>query len=139
MPSPRTILILAWMPFFVRKAVCWSRLFCDPFRGKRTMRMVSVTSVERFGKVAGWSNWGILVEFHPLTVSFGAIARKPAAVGDRVDARELLGMTIVFDHDVVDGRPVAISSVGCESGWKAHAAWSRWLKLTIDSGLHDRL
>lgn len=48
------------------------------------------------------------MEFHPLTVALGAIARKPAVVGDRVEARDFLGMTIVFDHDVVDGAPVAM-------------------------------
>ena len=42
-------------------------------------------------------------------MALGAIARKPAVVGDRVEAREFLGMTIVFDQDVVDGAPVAMS------------------------------
>ena len=51
---------------------------------------------------------GIPVEFHPLTVALGAIARKPGVVRDRVKARDFLGMTIVFDHDVVDGTPVAM-------------------------------
>jgi len=41
-------------------------------------------------------------------VALGAIARKPAVIGDHVEAREFLEMTIVFDHDVVDGAPVAI-------------------------------
>ena len=105
MPSPRMIRIFASMPFFIRRAVYWNRLFHDPFRVKRTMGTVSVTSVGMFGKVG--SGWGIRVEFHPLTVALGAITRKPAVVGDRVEAREFLGMTIVFDHDVVDGAPVA--------------------------------
>ncbi len=108
MPSPRTIRFFASMPLFVRKAVYWNRLFRDPFRVKRMMGTVSVTSVGMFGKVSGGSSWGIPVEFHPLTVALGAIARKPAVVGDRVEAREFLGMTIVFDHDVVDGAPVAM-------------------------------
>ena len=86
----------------------WNRLFRDPFRVKRTMGTVSVTSVGMFGKVSGGSSWGIPEEFHPLTVALGAVALKPAMVGDRVEAREFLGMTIVFDHDVVDGAPVAM-------------------------------
>ena len=84
----------------------WNRLFRDPFRVKRTMGTVSVTSVGMFGKVSGGSSWGIPVEFHLLTVALGAIARKSAMAEDRVEACEFLGMTVVFDHDVVDGAPV---------------------------------
>ena len=107
-PSPRTIRLFARMPFFVRKALYWNRLFRDPFRVKRTMGTVSVTSVGMFGKVSGGSSWAIPIGFHPLTVALGTIARKPAVVGDRVEAREFLGMTVVFDRDVVDGAPMAM-------------------------------
>ncbi len=58
MPSPRAIRIFASMPFFIWKAVYWNRLFRDPFRVKRTMGTVSVTSVGVFGKVSGGSSWG---------------------------------------------------------------------------------
>ncbi len=108
MPSPRTIWISAKMPFFVRKAMYRNRLFRNPFRVKRTMGTVSVTSVGMFKKVSGGSSWGIPLGFHPLTAALGAIARKPAEVEDRVEAREFLGMTVAFDHDVVDGAPVAM-------------------------------
>lgn len=108
MPSPRTIRVFARMPFFFRRAVYWNRLFHDPFRVKRTMGTVSVTSVGMFGKVGTGLNWGVPIEFHPLTVALGSIARKPGFVADRIEAREFLGMTVVFDHDVVDGAPVAM-------------------------------
>ncbi len=107
MPSPRTIRFFARLPFFIRKVVYWNRLFQDPFRVKRTMGTISVTSVGMFGKVGSGTNWAIPVEFHPLTVALGSTARKPAIVEDRVEPREFLGMTVVFDHDVVDGAPMA--------------------------------
>ena len=75
---------------------------------KRTMGTARVTSVGMFGKVGSGSNWGIPVEFHPLTATLGAIARKPAVVGDRVEPRDFLGLTLVFDHDVIDGAPMAM-------------------------------
>ncbi len=108
MPSARTIRIFASMPFVVRKWLYWNRLFRDPFRVKRTMGTISVTSVGMFGRVGGGSAWGIPVEFHPLTVALGTISRKPAVVGERVEPREFLGMTFVFDHDVIDGAPMAL-------------------------------
>ena len=107
-PSPRALRIFASLPFFIRKALYWNRLLRDPFRMKRTMGTVAVTAVGMFGKVGGGSNWGIPIEFHPLTVALGAIARKPAVVGDRVEPREFLGMTLMFDHDVIDGAPMAL-------------------------------
>lgn len=108
MPSPRTIRIFASLPFALRKVLYWNRLFRDPFRVKRTMGTVSVTSVGMFGKVGGGGGWGIPVEFHPLTVGLGTIARKPGIVGERMEPREFLSMTVVFDHDVVDGAPMAM-------------------------------
>ena len=44
---------------------------------------------------------------HPLVIALGGIARKPGIVGDKVEVREYLGMTVLFDHDVTDGAPVA--------------------------------
>ena len=32
---------------------------------------------------------------------------KPAEVEDRVEPREILDLTIIFDHDVIDGAPAA--------------------------------
>lgn len=75
---------------------------------KGTMGTVAVTAVGMFGKAGGGSNWGIPIEFHPLTVALGAIARKPAVFGERVEPRESLGMTLMFDHDVIDGTPTAM-------------------------------
>jgi len=37
----------------------------------------------------------------------GGISRKPAVVGDRIEPREILHLTVGFDHDVVDGAPAA--------------------------------
>jgi pyruvate/2-oxoglutarate dehydrogenase complex dihydrolipoamide acyltransferase (E2) component len=95
------------LPFFVRKALYWDRLLHDPFRMKRQMGTVAVTAVGMFADVGSGSNWGIPIEFHPLTVALGAITRKPAIVGERVEPREFLGMTLMFDHDVIDGAPMA--------------------------------
>ncbi len=108
LPSARMMRIFAYLPFFLRKAVFWNRMLGGPFRIKRTMGTVAVTSVGMFGKVGGGSNWGLPITYQPLVVALGAIARKPAVVGDRIEPREFIGMTVVFDHDVVDGAPMAM-------------------------------
>lgn len=43
-----------------------------------------------------------------LQVALGAIARKPVIVGERVEPREFLGLTLMFDHDAIDGAPMAM-------------------------------
>ena len=108
MPSARMIRFSARMPFAIRKMVYWNRLLRDPFRMKRTMGTVSVTSMGMFGKVGSGSAWGIPLGFHPLILALGGIARKPAMVGNAVKAREFLSVTVLFDHEVIDGAPVAM-------------------------------
>lgn len=107
MPSPATIRAFASLPFFVRKALWWNRLVRNPFRMKRTMGTVAVTSVGMFGKVGAGSNWGIPFNYHPLTVSLGAVTLRPAVIDEHVEPREFVGMTLMFDHDVIDGAPMA--------------------------------
>jgi pyruvate/2-oxoglutarate dehydrogenase complex dihydrolipoamide acyltransferase (E2) component len=107
MPSARMMQFFARMPFTIRKKLYWNRLLKDPFRLKRTMGTVGVTSVGMFGKVGSGGAWGIPLGFHPLILALGAIARKPAMVGNAVEAREFLCVTILFDHEVIDGAPLA--------------------------------
>ena len=107
-PPAWAVKLLLGLPFFLRKAFYWNRQMGTPFRVKRHLGTVAVTSVGMFGKVGGGSNWGLPIEFHPLTVALGAVSRKPAVVRDRIEPREFVGMTVVFDHDVVDGAPMAM-------------------------------
>jgi pyruvate/2-oxoglutarate dehydrogenase complex dihydrolipoamide acyltransferase (E2) component len=93
------------MPKFVRNLLFWRRLK-DPFFAKKTMGTVVVTSVGSIGKDSGYG-WGIPVGIHPLVVALGSIARKPGIVGEEIKIREYLCMTVLFDHDVTDGAPVA--------------------------------
>jgi pyruvate/2-oxoglutarate dehydrogenase complex dihydrolipoamide acyltransferase (E2) component len=64
---------------------------------------VTITAVGMFGK--GLGGWGIA----PLTSSLGLIVGsttwKPAVVEGRIEPRQILNLTVVFDHDVIDGAP----------------------------------
>ncbi len=44
---------------------------------------------------------------HSLAVTLGGFARKSGLVDGCIEAREYLSMTLSFDHDIVDGAPVA--------------------------------
>ncbi len=77
----------------------------DPAIGVAQSGTVMVTAVGMFGK--GHSGWGITASPHSLSLVVGGMARKPALVGDRIEPRELVSLTVMFDHDVVDGAPAA--------------------------------
>jgi hypothetical protein len=64
---------------------------------------VAVTSVGMFGR--GHSGWGLTPTGNPLGLVVGGIAWKSAVVEGRIEPREMLNLTVVFDHDVIDGAP----------------------------------
>jgi hypothetical protein len=66
---------------------------------------VSITAVGMFGE--GHSGWGIYPATEVLSLVVGSIAWKPAVVEGRVEPREILHLTVVFDHEVIDGAPAA--------------------------------
>lgn len=98
--------LFAALPRWLRSLILWRRLMNDPFLTKRLMGTVIVTSIGNIGKDQG-SGWGIPLGIHPLIAAIGSIARKPGVVGDAIEIREYLSLTILFDHDVVDGAPAA--------------------------------
>jgi pyruvate/2-oxoglutarate dehydrogenase complex dihydrolipoamide acyltransferase (E2) component len=65
---------------------------------------VLVTNVGMFGKGSGW---GIPVPNHSLQLTLGTVAEKPGVVNHRVEVCQYLSLTISFDHDIMDGAPVA--------------------------------
>lgn len=64
---------------------------------------VAITSVGMFG--GGHSGWGLTPTPQSLGLVVGGISLKPAIVEGRVEPREILNLTVMFDHDVVDGAP----------------------------------
>jgi pyruvate/2-oxoglutarate dehydrogenase complex dihydrolipoamide acyltransferase (E2) component len=93
------------LPRFIRDLLFWQPLFRNPERVKRLMGTVGVTSLGMAGQ-SGLS-WGIPIGIHPLIVAVGAIAKRPGVVGDGLVIREYVGLTVLFDHEVTDGAPVA--------------------------------
>jgi hypothetical protein len=77
----------------------------DPARTKVALAgTVGVTAVGMFGLRSGW---GLVPMVQSLGLIVGGIARKPAVVDDRIEPRDMLSLTVAFDHDIVDGAPAA--------------------------------
>ena len=94
------------MPRFVRNLLVWRRLTKDPFFAKQMVGTVVVTSVGSSFKGNGYI-WAIPIGIHPAAFALGNIAKKPGVIGEEIKIREYLSLTVLFDHDVTDGAPVA--------------------------------
>ena len=97
LPAPLSTLFVALLRTAIRQ---------DPRITVAQAGTVGVTSVGMFGKGHS-SGWGLTPPMHSLFLIIGGIARKPAVVEDRIEPREILNLTVGFNHDVVDGAPAA--------------------------------
>lgn len=89
------------LPGCIRRLV-WKHIIGSPFLTKENMGTVMITSLGMIGKINGWV---IPVSVHPLCFAVGSIVKKPGVVKDRIEIREYLYITVLVDHDVIDGAP----------------------------------
>lgn len=90
------------LPQRVRVAI-WRLYFGNAFRSRRHTGTVTVTTVNGVGRTPGW----VLPtrSIHGLTFALGTISAKPWVHDGHVVPREILNLTVLFDHDVIDGAP----------------------------------
>ncbi|MHA2242598.1 MAG: 2-oxo acid dehydrogenase subunit E2, partial [Candidatus Thorarchaeota archaeon] len=98
----RRISLLLSAPKFLRNLLFWRKVRKDPTFIAANMGTVAVTSIGRFTRSGGWA---IPLGMHALNIAVGGIAERPGFVGDKVEKREYLALTVTLDHDVVDGAP----------------------------------
>lgn len=91
------------LPGFIRRFF-WRYLLRNPRLAFKKMGNVSITSVGMMGNLQGWF---IPASVHPVCFGLGSISKQPKVVDDRIEIREMLHMTILLDHDVIDGAPMA--------------------------------
>jgi pyruvate/2-oxoglutarate dehydrogenase complex dihydrolipoamide acyltransferase (E2) component len=96
LPWPLSRLFIALVRMVVRR---------DPTIVVSMAGTVGITAVGMFGE--GQGGWGIAPTMHPLDLIVGSTAWKPVIVEGRIEPREILNLTLVFDHDVIDGAPAA--------------------------------
>lgn len=86
------------------RLLLWRWMLRNPFRLNKMMGTAIVTSVGMMGNVSGWL---LPVSMHPVCFALGSIIKKPAVVKDEIKIREFLEMTVLIDHNVIDGAPAA--------------------------------
>jgi pyruvate/2-oxoglutarate dehydrogenase complex dihydrolipoamide acyltransferase (E2) component len=101
----RSALLLPWPLSALFKVLFRMIMLRNPTIVTSMGGTVGISSVGMFGK--GHAGWGIASGSHGLDLIVGGTARKLMEVEGRIESREMLSLTIIFDHDVIDGAPAA--------------------------------
>ncbi len=101
----RKAMLLPWPISGLAKALLTMFMRRDPVIPVAMAGTVSVTAIGMFGK--GHSGWGVSPTPSSIALVVGSTAWKPAVVEGRIEPREILHLTVMFDHDIVDGAPAA--------------------------------
>ncbi|NHJ49337.1 MAG: 2-oxo acid dehydrogenase subunit E2 [Asgard group archaeon] len=90
------------LPKFLRKLLM-KRYVYNPFTIKKNGGLIVITSVGMFTDIPGWiSGFGGLTT---INIAIGGIKKKLAKIDGKIEERDILHMTISFDHDLIDGAP----------------------------------
>jgi len=102
----RTRALLRPLPYIPRpvRLLLWRLLARSVRLRQRLGGTVAVTSV---GSFLGGPGWGLAPVAYPVTLMVGGIARRPVLRDGAIEEREHLCLTLVLDHEVVDGAPAA--------------------------------
>jgi pyruvate/2-oxoglutarate dehydrogenase complex dihydrolipoamide acyltransferase (E2) component len=90
------------LPGFIRRCL-WRIMLRNPKFVFRKMGNAIITSVGMMGKINGWF---IHRSIHPISFGIGSVLKKPVVINKEIVVREILNMTILVDHDVIDGAPM---------------------------------
>jgi len=90
------------LPGFLRRFI-WKIMLRDPKFAFNKMGNVVITSVGMMGRINGWF---LHKSVHPISFGIGSILKKPVVFENEIRIREILNMTILVDHDVIDGAPM---------------------------------
>jgi len=91
------------LPGILRHLV-WKVMLNQPKVVYEKMGNVIVTSVGMMGQINGWF---VHKSMHPISFGIGSVIKKPWVVKDEIQIRQILNMTILMDHNVMDGAPMA--------------------------------
>lgn len=92
-----------YLPGFMRRYF-WHYLLNHPLLAYKKMGNVAITSPGISGNSPGWF---IPISIHPVCFGIGNIVHKPVMMDDQLVLREFITLTVLIDHDVVDGAPVS--------------------------------
>ncbi len=91
------------LPGFIRRKI-WKFLLKRPKMMFSKIGNVAVSSLGMYGKINGWF---IPISIHPICFGIGSIIKKPVVIDDKIELREIMNITVLMDHAVIDGTSMA--------------------------------
>ncbi len=91
------------LPVLIRNVI-WSRFDKNPFFQKRIMGTVGITSVAVAGNTTAWA---VPISIQPVCFALGSVTKKTIIREGKLESRDYLALTVMFDHDIIDGAPAA--------------------------------
>ena len=104
--AQKGIKLASILPGFVFKFIV-RQISKDALKIKKRFGTTYVTSIGGFTDISGFVIPFIEGENRPLAFTIGNIVKKPGVIHSEVRVREYLSMTVMFNHDMVDGAPAA--------------------------------
>lgn len=101
----KTIDNLLKIPRWIRRKVIERKYRKDPDFRKKHAGTVCLTSIGAY--FSGRAGWAIPISSNPLFVILGGIEEKPVVRKNEIVIRKMLNVTVVFNHDIIDGAPAA--------------------------------
>jgi pyruvate/2-oxoglutarate dehydrogenase complex dihydrolipoamide acyltransferase (E2) component len=98
-----TMKLFYFLPQRIRLFI-WNRLLRNPLKIKNSMGTVIITVI---GLLSSFPGWILPKSMHNLCLGLGTITKKPWVVKNKIKIREILNLTVLFNHDVVDGAPAS--------------------------------
>jgi len=102
--SPLAMSLFVILPQWLRLALMRVFVFNNPQRLKDMMGTVMITTVGMIGHTKGWI---VPFSMHPLCLALGSLNVQPSVYKGEIQKREILHLTVLIDHDVIDGVPAA--------------------------------
>lgn len=90
------------MPSYFRRFI-WKCILNMPNYAYKKMGNVSISSL---GATSSFNGWFIHSSIHPIAFGIGAIVKKPMVKNNKILIRQMLNMTVLLDHDLLDGSPM---------------------------------
>jgi pyruvate/2-oxoglutarate dehydrogenase complex dihydrolipoamide acyltransferase (E2) component len=100
--NPERMKLFVKLPQWLRLAIMRKFFLNNPSRLKNTMGTVMVTTAGMVGHTRGWI---MPYSMHPLSMAFGSLNWQPSIYQGEIQKREILHLTVLIDHDVIDGVP----------------------------------
>jgi pyruvate/2-oxoglutarate dehydrogenase complex dihydrolipoamide acyltransferase (E2) component len=102
--SATALKLFVKLPQWLRLVLMRAFVLNHPQRVKNMMGTVMITTAGMIGHTRGWI---MPFSMHPLGLALGSLNEQAAVYRGEIQKREILHMTVLIDHDVIDGVPAA--------------------------------